>query len=165
MYPRRTRWIQRRSKSTIDSSVTDEHFAASPHFFEAFEYVIVNKRKEEQAVTVSEEGFMTPAARALRNAKGRDKINNPLQPVASSSVTQSAARPLSTQTDKPNAMQQGLQTSVHLRLSSTTLKAVLQTLATQTGLQVQTESYLEERKFVMELDDVSAQNALDTTAQ
>ena len=58
-----------------------------------------------------------------------------------------------------------LQTKVHLRLGETTLAKVLQQIAQQTGLQVQPADYLVERELLVDLDNVSAAEALDTLAE
>lgn len=142
------RYYERR-KSAIDPSETEEHFAVSARFCEAFEYVVVNQRIEEQTITISDEGFMTSAARSLRNATDKYQANNLVQPNLSPNLNQSATPPISIQLDKSGTMQQRLQTPIHLNLGSTNLKTVVQTLAAQTGLQIRTESYLAERKLVV----------------
>lgn len=58
-----------------------------------------------------------------------------------------------------------LQAPAHLSLGATTVKAVMASLAQQTGLKIQAESYLETRKLVVHLDNLSGQEALDTLTE
>ena len=54
---------------------------------------------------------------------------------------------------------------VHLRLGETTLAKALREVSKQTGLRIQPAEYLEDRDLVVELDNMSAKDVLDTLAE
>ncbi len=58
-----------------------------------------------------------------------------------------------------------LQTKVSVTLGTVTLPAVLDTLSKQTGLTIEAEPFLRERKVVIQLDGVTARTALDALAE
>jgi hypothetical protein len=58
-----------------------------------------------------------------------------------------------------------LQIKVHLRLGETTLSKTLQEMSRQTGLQIESADYLQERELLVDLDNMSAQAVLETLAE
>lgn len=58
-----------------------------------------------------------------------------------------------------------LKTEVHLRLGSTTLKQTLKTLSDQTGLTIRPAEYLEDRVMIVQMENLTARQALETLAE
>ena len=148
------------ARSAIRPEAGEQLPAEAFQTHESFHYVMVNKRREEQELGIYAAGMMVvpagPPRRAGERTNGRLLI--PFVPPA----------PLPSripESEQPTALPQGLASSTHLNMGATTLKAVTQALSAQTGLRVQTETYLEERNLVVELKNVTAQNALDSLAE
>jgi len=77
----------------------------------------------------------------------------------------SLSLPASSQTVEHKEIRTLLQTKVHLRLGETTLAKTLQEMSKQTGLQIQAQDYLNDRDILVELDNMSVQDTLDTLAE
>lgn len=77
----------------------------------------------------------------------------------------SLSQPIRAQTIIYQQTRTALRSEVHLQLGETTLTRALQELSQQVHLQIQAADYLQERELVVELNNMSAQAALDTLAE
>lgn len=84
---------------------------------------------------------------------------------AQSAASDKAAPPQSPSAQTRDAMPPILQTPIHLHLGTTTMQAAAQALAAQTGLHIQVDNCLQARKLLVEMDNLTAQDALDTLAE